>query len=72
MPATSARGKPRDRARSCPDAEREQVLAYGMSRRPSQSFDDFTPPPALIGLILLLAVALAIAFLVAAQVIQTP
>ena len=29
-------------------------------------------PPALIGLLLLLAVALAIAFYVAAQVVQTP
>jgi hypothetical protein len=29
-------------------------------------------PPALIGLLLLLAVALAIVFIVAAQVVQTP
>jgi len=33
---------------------------------------DVRMPPALIGLLLLLAVALAIIFIVAAQVVQTP
>jgi hypothetical protein len=34
--------------------------------------DEFPLPPALLGLLLLIAVALAVIFLVAAQVVQTP